>query len=63
MRFQQQLNIHIMKNLSLLLIFVLTFMIYSCEKEKDNEPNLNLDKVSGFVQKGPYLNGTAITIS
>jgi hypothetical protein len=52
-----------MKKLNLSLIFVLTFMIYSCEKENDNESNLNLDKVSGFVQKGPYLNGTAITIS
>jgi hypothetical protein len=38
-------------------------MIYSCEKKQDNETNLNLDKVSGFVQKGPYLNGTSITIS
>jgi len=50
-----------MKNLSLFLMLVLTFMIYSCEK--DNEPNLTLDKVTGFVQKGPFLNGTAITIS
>jgi hypothetical protein len=38
-------------------------MIYSCEKEKDNETNLNLENVSGFVQKGPYLNGTSMTIS
>lgn len=52
-----------MKNLNLFLIFVLTLMIYSCEKKQDNETNLNLDKVSGFVQKGPYLNGTSITIS
>jgi len=52
-----------MKKLSLFLILALTFMIYSCEKEKGNETNLNLDKVSGFVQKGPYLNGTSITIS
>ena len=52
-----------MKNLNLFLIFVLTFMIYSCEKEKDNITKLKLDKVSGFVQKGPYLNGTSITIS
>lgn len=50
-------------------------MIYSCEKqndnenynenynENDNETNLNLEKVNGYVQKGPFLNGTAITIS
>ena len=52
-----------MKNLNLFLILAFALMIYSCEKEKDNETNLNLEKVSGFVQKGPYLNGTAITIS
>jgi hypothetical protein len=52
-----------MKNLSLFLILLLTFIIYSCEKEEDNETNLILDKVSGFVQKGPYLNGTTMTIS
>lgn len=52
-----------MKNLNLFLILVLTFTIYSCEKEKDNETNLSLDKVTGFVQKGPFLNGTAMTIS
>lgn len=38
-------------------------MIFSCEKEKDNGPDLNFDKIYGFVQKGPYLNGTAITIA
>lgn len=52
-----------MKNLNFFLILVLTFIIYSCEKEIDNETNLTLDKVSGFVQKGPFLNGTAMTIS
>lgn len=52
-----------MKKIKLFLILALALMIYSCEKEQDNETNLNLDKVSGFVQKGPYLNGTAVTIS
>jgi hypothetical protein len=52
-----------MKNLNLFLILVLAFIFHSCEKEIDNETNLTLDKVSGFVQKGPFLNGTAITIS
>ena len=33
----------------------------SCDKEE--KTNLSIDKVSGYVQKGPYLNGTAITIS
>ena len=52
-----------MKKLNLFLIFVFTLMTYSCEEEQVNETNLNLEKVSGFVQKGPYLNGTAMTIS
>ncbi|NBC82806.1 MAG: hypothetical protein GVY19_05435 [Bacteroidetes bacterium] len=52
-----------MKKTNIFLIFLITFMIYSCEKEKDNETNLNLENVSGFVQKGPYLNGTSMTIS
>jgi hypothetical protein len=52
-----------MKKIQLLQIFVLILITISCEKEKDNKTKLSLDKVSGYVQKGPYLNGTAITIS
>jgi len=50
-----------MKNLKLIPIVVISLMIFSCEK--DNVPDLNFEKVHGFVQKGPYLNGTAITIA
>jgi hypothetical protein len=52
-----------MKTLKFLIIFILFIASISCEKEKDNKTNLSLDKVNGYVQKGPYLNGTAITIS
>lgn len=58
-----------MKTMKFISILVVSLMILSCEKEieKDNEPEpdtaLNLEKVDGYVQKGPYLNGTAITIS
>jgi hypothetical protein len=52
-----------MKKFQLFQIIVLILITVSCEKEKDNKTNLSLDKVSGYVQKGPYLNGTAITIS
>ena len=38
-------------------------LIIACESEKKSDFPLKYDKVSGFVQKGPYLNGTAITIS
>lgn len=42
---------------------LLTMLMIACESEKRNDYSLEYDKVSGFVQKGPYLNGTAITIS
>ena len=50
-----------MKNLKFLQIIVLVLISLSCEK--NNETNLSLEKVNGYVQKGPFLNGTAITIS
>lgn len=52
-----------MKHLNLIMMLILALTIYSCDKEEDNGKSLTLDKVSGFVQKGPYLNGTAVTIS
>jgi hypothetical protein len=56
-------KIKTMKYLRLFLILLINIVILSCEKEKDNESNLTLEKIDGFVQKGPYLNGTAVTIS
>ena len=50
-----------MKHLKQLSILVLVLVVWSCAK--DNETGLTLEKVNGYVQKGPYLNGTAITIS
>ena len=50
-----------MKNIQFLFILVLIFINISCDKE--NNTNLSIDKVYGYAQKGPYLNGTAITIS
>ena len=52
-----------MKPFKLTLILAIGLFLFSCEKEIVNEPNLNLEKVNGFVQKGPYLNGTVVTIS
>lgn len=43
-------------------ILLATLMI-ACESEKKSDFSLTYDKVSGLVQKGPFLNGTAITIS
>jgi hypothetical protein len=51
-----------MKAINLLPILLLCLLAISCSKEDDVNTNLSLDKVSGYVQKGPYLNGTNISI-
>ena len=48
-------------HLSLAILFLI--IISACEKDEDQEQPLSLEKVSGFVQKGPYLNGTNIAIA
>ena len=50
-----------MKKSLILQSLVLIVIAVSCENESKND--LSLEKVSGYVQKGPYLNGTSITIS
>ncbi len=42
-------------------IFLILFIIftYSCQKSED-EFKIKKDKISGYVQKGPYINGTSI---
>jgi uncharacterized protein (TIGR02145 family) len=51
---------NIARFLSTLLLSFLLFSIHSCKEE---EPELIIkDKVSGLVQKGPYVNGTSITM-
>jgi hypothetical protein len=47
-----------MKILNLAIIVSLIFLL-SCEKNDD----IQMANLNGYVQKGPYLNGTAITIS
>ncbi|HLN74111.1 MAG TPA: hypothetical protein VK205_12510 [Prolixibacteraceae bacterium] len=51
-----------MKAINLLPILLFCLLVISCSKEDDVNTNLSLDKVSGYVQKGPYLNGTDIAI-
>lgn len=51
-----------MKKIQFLPIVLLCTFLLSCG-EKDKEPVVLLDNVSGYVQKGPYLNGTPITIT
>lgn len=49
-----------MEYITKLLIILLLFN--SCEKDKNYTPVVIKDKIIGYVQKGPYINGTAITI-
>lgn len=48
-----------MRILAALLLVVI--LVSACNKEPD-ENVLIIEKLSGYVQKGPYLNGTSITI-
>ncbi|MCF8381387.1 MAG: hypothetical protein K9H49_17570 [Bacteroidales bacterium] len=61
-----------MKKLFYLQIFLPLFILNSCETENNSIPedkmedvveSLAIEKISGYVQKGPYLNGTSIAIS
>ena len=39
-------------------------LMFSCEKDNPDEPHaLSIDELSGHVQKGPFLNGTSITVA
>ncbi len=48
------------------LTFLFTFIVISCEKDtlsrKNEAQPISKEKVSGFVQKGPFINGTSISI-
>lgn len=52
-----------MRRFQLLLLFVLFIFVISCEIDNELNTSLTLDKLNGYVQKGPFLNGTTITIS
>ena len=49
------------------LLFFFSFLVISCEKDNKYGPDeahpVQKEKISGFVQKGPFINGTSITIS
>lgn len=54
-----------MKNTFALLILFVSLAFFSCKNDRDKSPSpsFTLDKLEGAVQKGPYLNGTSITMS
>ena len=57
-----------MKTISILSAVILLSVFFSCQKDriidsvKENQP-IVIEKISGFVQKGPFMIGTSITIS
>ena len=50
-----------MKYFKLLPVLLLAVIVLSCEE--NNKPGFSYEKINGYIQKGPFLNGTAITIS
>ncbi len=52
-----------MRNVRLLQLVLLICVITSCEKHNNNTNSLSIEKISGYVQKGPYINGSSITVS
>ena len=43
-------------------LFVILMIFNSCDKDKNYTPLVIKDKITGYAQKGPYINGTAITV-
>ena len=52
-----------MRNNRLFQLVLLICVLVSCEKHDNNTNNLSIEKISGYVQKGPYINGSSITMS
>ena len=53
-----------MKNLNMLALIALILAFCSCSQEQEvNTAVLDVQTIGGYVQKGPFLNGTSITFS
>jgi len=50
-----------MKQIRFLQIISLSVLLISCNEEKNT--GFSFDKINGYAQKGPFLNGTSVTIS
>ena len=46
----------------ILLLNLVILIVIACEKNDVVQNNLSFEKISGYVQKGPYLNGTSVSI-
>ncbi len=45
------------------LLFLLLLVFLSCKKEDPVVEEIFVDVIKGYVQKGPYLNGTSIQVT
>jgi len=51
-----------MKTINLLSIIVVLIALLSCKKKNDENNTITKEKISGYVQKGPFTNGTTVNI-
>lgn len=61
-----KIKTEIMKKIIKLSPIILFLCLFACEKENKDNPNeshpVQKEKISGYVQKGPFINGTSISI-
>jgi len=43
-------------------ILILILIAFACQDDNDVQKVVSLEKLNGYVQKGPFLNGTSITV-
>ena len=53
----------IIQKTTLNIIFLIGVIVLSFSCKKDEDTTIKKEKVSGFAQKGPYINGTQILMS
>jgi hypothetical protein len=52
-----------MKSIFFILLFMSILFTFGCEEEESVDDNFKIEEIRGFVQKGPFLNGTTLIIS
>jgi hypothetical protein len=44
-------------------LLIAVFILFSCKKENQSTSILTKENISGYVQKGPFINGTSISVN
>lgn len=47
----------------LIVSIIAIFILSSCSKDDETKPIFKKERISGFVQKGPFINGTSISVN